>query len=210
MRVELITRVADDLVRARDDLNRLDGMAGDGDLGLTLATAAASVMSIREYLETASLSDGLRRCGMEVASKAPSTSGTLLARALLAAGKEASRAGDAQAAELAGRLAEASAAAIMEHGKSRVGEKTMLDALCPAAGALSAAAAAGLDVAAALVAAAGAAQAGAEATKTMVPMHGRARWLADRSAGQIDAGAYAVALIFESLAGVGPDASAVP
>ena len=36
----LVVAVATDLLEHRDELNRLDGVAGDGDLGLT-ATAAA-------------------------------------------------------------------------------------------------------------------------------------------------------------------------
>ena len=42
----LIAGVAEDLAAARDELNRLDGVAGDGDLGITVAAGCAALQAL--------------------------------------------------------------------------------------------------------------------------------------------------------------------
>src|SRR5438093_13076312 len=83
----LVTAVATELLDARDALNRLDGVAGDGDLGLTVSNAARALIELAPALATLSEADAIRRCGTEIARKAPSTGGTLVAFALMAAAK---------------------------------------------------------------------------------------------------------------------------
>jgi phosphoenolpyruvate---glycerone phosphotransferase subunit DhaL len=194
----VLVRVAEDVVAAQAELNQLDGVAGDGDLGLTMSTGARSLIAIAPELESLDLAAAVRRCGMELARKAPSTSGTLLATAFL-------RAAGAVAADKppASLLAEALAAAqtgIEQRGKAGVGDKTMLDALAPASEAAQAAAGGGLDFCATLGAVARAAAQGAAKTQTMRARVGRAGWLADRSEGHEDAGAHLVALVLASAA----------
>jgi dihydroxyacetone kinase-like protein len=77
-------------------------------------------------------------------------------------------------------------------------DKTMLDALAPAA---QAACDAGDDLGTALHAASEAARRGAEATKDMVARQGKARSLGERSLGHPDPGALSVALILGAMAG---------
>jgi dihydroxyacetone kinase-like protein len=95
---------------------------------------------------------------------------------------------------------EAAEAAISGIGRSKPGDKTILDALHPAVGALRQArdTDAGLD--AALDAAARAAREGAEATAAMVATAGRASRLGERSRGLADPGASSFALIMGALA----------
>ena len=71
----------------------------------------------------------------------------------------------------------------------------MLDALAPAVDALRTAGEAGTAPGPALAGAARAAAEGAESTRTMRARVGRAGWLADRAAGNVDAGAALVAMI---------------
>ncbi len=174
------------------DLNRLDAQAGDGDLGVTMASAAAVVVELLPELEDKPLPEVLRACGAALATKTPSTAGTLVATGLLRAARAAGEDGDR--ADLTARLLDAARAGIAERGKAEVGSKTMLDALAPAAEAASAAAAAGEDARGQLAAAAEAAETGARATVDMRPRHGRAGWLAERSAGHEDGGARMVAI----------------
>jgi dihydroxyacetone kinase-like protein len=133
----------------------------------------------------------------------PSTAGTLVATGLLRAGSAAS----AMPAEESKRpthtlatLLEAACAGIAERGKATVGSKTMLDALVPAAEAVRRSADASEPIEVALAGAAAAAEAGAVATTTMRAVHGRAGWLAERSAGHEDAGARLVAIAFAAAA----------
>ena len=188
--------VLDDLGGARDELNRLDGAAGDGDLGITIAAGAAALRTILPELEGSELSPALRRCGMELARHAPSTAGTLIATALIAASRVVPE-GVGGGALLAAVL-EAGRQSIEQRGRAKPGDKTMLDALVPAIEALRELS--GASVAEALSAAADGAAAGAEATRELEPRVGRGAWLADRSRGNVDAGAHLVAFALRAAA----------
>jgi dihydroxyacetone kinase-like protein len=97
-------------------------------------------------------------------------------------------------------MCRAAAQGVKERGKSDVGQKTLLDALVPAAEALETAATEGASIPEGLRRAAAAAEAGAAATETMKSQVGRASWFTDRTAGVRDPGAQAIALAFASLA----------
>jgi dihydroxyacetone kinase-like protein len=194
----VLVPVAEDVVAAQAELNQLDGVAGDGDLGLTMSTGARALIAIASELETMDLAAALRRCGTELARKAPSTSGTLLATAFLRAA--ASTSTDASPASGLALALGASQTGIEQRGKATVGDKTMLDALAPAKDAAQVAADAGLEFCETLRAAARAAADGAASTKGMRAKVGRAGWLADRSEGHEDAGAHLVALVLASAA----------
>lgn len=199
---EVLAQVADALTAAHDELNALDGAAGDGDLGNTASLAAGAIRAAIAAEPDADPAALLRRCGTDVATSAPSTSGTLTARALLAAGKAAAAAGpDDPAIGVLATGFDAALAAIGKAGRAAPGDRTMLDALAPAAAELSSQAQAGAGISAAMAAAAQAARRGAEATKDMTPRAGRARWLAERSRGTQDAGARLVALVLATAAG---------
>jgi hypothetical protein len=78
-----------------------------------------------------------------------------------------------------------------DRGRCREGERTVVDAMAPAARAL----ANGGDLAAAAAAAA----AGAAATATLQPRHGRAALAPERVRGHEDAGARAAAVFWQAL-----------
>ena len=84
----------------------------------------------------------------------------------------------------------------------RDSDKTMLDAVHPAAEAAQQAAASGASLAETLAAAADAAQAGAEATKALVAKVGRASRLGERTLGHQDAGATSGSIILRVAADV--------
>jgi dihydroxyacetone kinase-like protein len=179
------------------ELNRLDAQAGDGDLGITMSAASQAVIELLPDQDGQPPAEVLRTCGAALAREAPSTCGTLVATGLLRAARAAAEELDADAVA---RLLEAARAGIAERGKAELGQKTMLDALAPAAAAAAGAAAEGAGGARLLAAAAAAAEAGAASTVSMVPRHGRAGWLAERSAGHEDAGARLVAIVLAAAA----------
>jgi dihydroxyacetone kinase len=197
-----LQRSAKAVLDAADELNRLDGVAGDGDMGVTMSIAAKSVTTLLPDLSGQSTADVLRACGAQIARDAPSTSGTLVAVGLLSAARAAGDAADADASQ----LLRAAADGIAARGGAAAGEKTMLDALLPAADA--AANANGASTPAALRAAAQAAADGADETARMAAKHGRAGWLADRSAGHPDPGARLVAIVLSAAADI--DARELP
>jgi dihydroxyacetone kinase-like protein len=190
---------AEAVLASADDLNALDGKAGDGDLGVTMSTAARVVTELLRDADGQSPADLFRASGAAIAREAPSTCGTLVATGLLRASKAVAESDAADATTLA-RALDAARKGIATRGQAEPGSKTMLDALAPAAAAAAAEAERGGDVQTALRAAADAADAGAKATVSMVPRHGRAGWLADRSAGHEDAGARLVAIVLAAAA----------
>ena len=198
----LVSAVATELLDERDELNRLDGVAGDGDLGLTVTNACRALIELTPSLSELSEADAIRRCGTEIARKAPSTGGTLIAFALMAAAKAAVDPASPAAERAAGYL-EAAAASVAQRGQVAAGDRTMLDALAPAAAAVRRVADGTGDVGAAAREAAAAADDGAKSTASMAAKVGRAGWLADRAAGHEDAGARLVAMAFAAAARTG-------
>ena len=89
---------------------------------------------------------------------------------------------------------------IQQLGKATTGEKTMLDALVPAAEAGRTAVAGQKDSAEVAVAMAEAAEAGALATVPLLATKGRASYLGERSVGHQDPGATSAALLLRALA----------
>ena len=196
---ELLAHVADTLAGHRDALNRLDGVAGDGDLGLTVTQAAEAIVGIAPGIRALPAPEAIRAVGTEIARKAPSTSGTLVAFAFLAA----ARAGEIEDESTAARAIlylQAATESIALRGKVSVGDRTMLDALAPGVDAFRSAIGAGEPIADAAKAAAIAADEGAKATAAMTPTVGRAAWLVERAKDHEDAGARLVALAFDAAA----------
>ena len=90
--------------------------------------------------------------------------------------------------------------AVAELGGAQPGDRTMLDALVPAADALAAGLERGEPLAVAMRAAVGAAETGAAATAAMRPRLGRASYLGERAVGVEDGGARAVAIWLRAIA----------
>jgi dihydroxyacetone kinase-like protein len=189
----------DRVTAARDDLCALDAAAGDGDLGATLATGFVHVREVLEADDGSDVGAMLVLVGRQLATKAPSTIGALLGTAFLRAGGRLAGVVEVRAADAAALL-DAAAAGVAERGGAEAGQRTILDAMLPAAAAAERTAAEGGSATAAFEAAAAGARAGADATAGMEPQHGRAGWIADRARGTKDAGATAWATYLEGLA----------
>jgi dihydroxyacetone kinase len=122
-------------------------------------------------------------------------SGALFASLFLEIGKSSVGANTLESRHLA-EGSRAALATIRRLGKTRTGDKTMLDALTPAASTLEANASGNLALA--LARAAEAARGGAEATKGMAARRGRAQYVPQAGLGHLDPGAVSVLLIFET------------
>ncbi len=196
-----VLRVADRVEGLRDTLNELDAAMGDGDLGISASKAAPA---IREYAAANPPGDDIGKylagLGMAVNRVASSTMGTLTATALMRAGKEAKGMATLDAATLARMLAAADAG-MQERGKAHPGDKTILDALHPAAEAFAAAVAAGATLEDAGAAMLAAARAGRDAAIPLRSKVGRASWVGDRTAGLPDPGTVLFVNVMEALLG---------
>jgi phosphoenolpyruvate---glycerone phosphotransferase subunit DhaL len=185
--------------REMDHLSALDGALGDGDHGTSMVRSFRAIIVKLDATPLADVGGLLMMVGSTLVSVSGGATGPLFGTIFMEAGKQA-RGKQQVDLPLIAAMMQAAASAVMARGGAQPGDKTMVDALAPAAQALSAASATGEELAGALAQAAAAAEAGAHATAGMLANKGRARYLGDRSLGHEDAGAHSVALIFGTLA----------
>lgn len=196
--VAALYKMADDLTAQAEQLRELDAAIGDGDLGITVTLGFAAFTEALESFADQDIATILMRAGMAFNRKAASTFGALFATMAMRAAREAKGIEEIGVPELARMLA-AAAEGVRERGKADVGDKTMLDALVPAAEALQKAVEEGLALDEALVRAVRAAEQGVQATIEMKSKAGRASWFAERTQGVQDPGATAVLMMLRSL-----------
>ena len=89
--------------------------------------------------------------------------------------------------------------AVQDRGKAKVGDKTMVDALAPAAEAARAALDFGASIEEVAEAAAKAAANGADASTGLVAKVGKSKGLGDRTVGFIDPGALTTSILLDSI-----------
>ena len=193
----LLHKMAVDMAAHKDYLCELDGAMGDGDQGVTMAIGFGAIAAALPALADQDIGTLLTKSGLAFNGTAASTIGALFATACLRAGAVAKGKTALTVADLAA-MAEAAAAGIQTRGKAQVGDKTVLDALVPAATALRAAADQGTPLPTALAQALAAAEAGLAATIPLKAQVGRAAWIAERSVGHPDPGATSFTLMLKS------------
>ena len=188
----IVSRIADIMTAKKEELIRLDGAVGDGDLGLTMEKAFAAAREVSS--EEPAPGKLALKLGAAIARAAPSTMGTLVATGFMSGGKAVS---GRQALDLPGMAAffEAFVAGIMQRGKAKPGEKTLLDVLHPAAQALKQAAAEGAGLEEGFRRLRQAAAQGLAASRDMVAQHGRVAYYQEQSRGKEDPGAVAASYI---------------
>jgi dihydroxyacetone kinase len=188
----------DHVAASREQFSALDAAAGDGDLGVTLATGFGQVRLVLEQAGGSDVGLLLGQTGRTLMRKAPSTFGSLLGLAFVRAGSAFGGTSQLSAGDIA-RLLAVLTQAVSERGGAVPGQRTVVDALDGAAAAAAGAAEAGSDAAEALASAARGAADAADRTADMEPAVGRAAWLADRARGSRDAGAVAWATYLGAL-----------
>lgn len=190
----VVAAIARALIAAEPELTELDRRVGDGDLGVNLARGAEAVLAADQlgsipdvpgYL--GAVSDILRR---EVGG----TSGPLYSLLVLAMADDLRSAAAPGGADWASAFA-AGVARVREIGGAAPGDSTMVDALQPAADALSGTG----DASERVRAAAAAARAGAEQTAALTPSLGRSSYVGARAVGVPDPGAVAIAVQFDAI-----------
>lgn len=181
-----------------DALCALDAIGGDGDHGVSLTIGARAVQSALAAEMPATTGALLQKVGMTLVNAVGAAMGPIFGTAFMRAGTAANAASTLDGAAVAAIL-QAAVEGVQTRGKAVAGDKTMLDALIPAAEAARTAAAAGGDALAALSAACDAADDGARATGDMIASRGRAAKLGERTRGHQDAGATSTALILRTV-----------
>ncbi len=192
---DLFASVGELFVQKKEELCEMDARLGDGDLGLTMSKGYGALPDLmREEAPGAAGDIGkmMMKAGMKMSSLVPSTMGFLMATGVMEGGRALKGKDGMDGAALAAYL-EGFAFGVQKRGKCQPGQRTIYDAVFPAAQAAKAAVEA--DSAASLKqvidAALNAAHEGVEATKKMVPVFGKAAVHAQKCQGVADQGAVA-------------------
>lgn len=181
------------VVASVDDLTELDRLAGDGDFGTNMQAAFGDLPSPLRGSDADVLAALASRLFIRAGGTSGAVFGTMFREMATTAAQGAS------AALTAGELAEAltrAADAVTELGGAQPGDRTMVDALVPAAEAARAAAEADPEASPDLAAVHEAALTGARSTAEITASKGRASYLGERARGVIDPGALVVAWLF--------------
>lgn len=178
MNKAFLDAAADRFAALEAELNRLDAATGDGDHGTTM---------LRGLYAARQAEDGVVKAFRMASGGA---SGSLFGAVLAAIEKHLN--GEIELGVALGQAADK----VKMLGQANAGDKTMLDALLPAA---EAAGSSGSQSEAAALAAASAAE-GAAATTAMRAKRGRARYVEDGGEGHADAGARSIAELLALLA----------
>jgi dihydroxyacetone kinase len=181
------------LTAAKAELDGLDAKVGDGDCGSTMANASKCVLDELDKFPLADPEKTCRCLGATLGKAMGGSSGVLLS--ILFMGMQASfaKSGKKSWAEGGSQAFQDGLQAMMDAGGAKAGSRTMLDALLPAAQALT--------DGKGLAGAKQAAEQGVEATKTMPPRAGRSENVPESAwKGVADPGAQAVAIALGALA----------
>ncbi len=186
-------------------LTQLDQAIGDGDHGINMDRGFSAVVAMLDAQsspngQTSGQAVGglLRQAGQTLIKTVGGASGPLYGTAFLRAAAVYVSVQNPSTTDVVAAM-KAAAEGVGSLGRSTTGEKTMLDALVPAATAAQAALEAGRNDVAVLAAARDAADAGARATIPMLATKGRASYLGERSMGHQDPGATSAALLVGAL-----------
>ncbi len=183
----------------RKHLTKLDSEIGDGDHGNNMHRGFQAALERLEGTAPPTPADALKAVSMALVGKVGGAAGPLYGTAFLKASTALSGKEDLSPEDVAEAI-EAALAGVKQRGKAEEGDKTMVDALAPAAGAAKEAASSGKGVGEVFRAAAGAANEGAEATVPLTARRGRASYLGERAAGHMDPGARSTYLLLDAAA----------
>lgn len=191
--------ISEKIEEEKDTLTELDNAIGDGDHGINMARGAKAVMEKIPLLITKDSGAIFKGIGMAIISSVGGASGALYGTAFMKAGDVLKGKMELSPEDFLAAFS-ASVTGIKTRGKSTIGEKTMLDALCPAERAMREAIQAKKSLKDALLAAADEAEKGAERTKDLIATKGRASYLGERSLGHRDPGAVSSSFMLRAMA----------
>ena len=195
----IVEGMAKKIEAEKEYLTELDNEIGDGDHGINLARGFEAVEKKLPSLAGGDIGALLKGVGMQLVSTVGGASGPLYGTAFMKAGMACKGLTELDGPAFV-KAMEAAVDGIKMRGKATEGEKTMLDALCPALKVMQDEVAAGKSLKEALQDAAAAAEKGVEYTKTIIATKGRASYLGERSLGHQDPGATSSLYLLQVLA----------
>jgi phosphoenolpyruvate---glycerone phosphotransferase subunit DhaL len=197
--VTAILEIADRVHSRVDYLTELDSELGDGDHGISLDRGFAEVRRKLSGFGGTDVGAVLELAGASLMSSMGGAAGPIYGTAFSSAGRAVKGKSRVRVAEVAAMF-EAAESAVVNLGRAKVGDKTVLDALQPAATAAKEASDGGeSDLVRAFESIVAAANSGLETTKALVAKKGRAMYLGERGIGTYDVGAASFCIMLESV-----------
>jgi phosphoenolpyruvate---glycerone phosphotransferase subunit DhaL len=195
---EMMREVAEGMIASTDRLTQLDKAIGDGDHGVGMERGFTAVRARMDSPAPASIDEVFTATGMALMSSIGGASGAVFGTLFRDGGKELRGSAVFGARELSAFLCKG-LEAVKSRGRAQLGDKTMIDALEPAA--VESTRQADAELGAALTAVTRAALQGVENTKGIVARKGKAKTLGERSLGHEDPGAASMYLILDFMRG---------
>lgn len=184
---------ADTVIRNEKYFSNLDGLAGDGDFGTSLASGFKAMEREWDEIDKSSIGSMLLKISMICSKHVGGSSGPIWGTGFMKAAMPTRDKTAITLGEAAGLL-QSAIDGIMQRGGAKRGDKTLLDALFPVQEAMAAHADGG-DLGAALKDAAAAADAAVDETRGLRAGRGRASQVGERSQDTPDPGIVAIATI---------------
>ena len=194
-----IDYICDAIEQEKDYLSELDGAIGDGDHGVNMAKCFREVKKKLPESQGKHTEGILKDVGMVVLNSVGGAMGALYGTFFLKLAQASSGKKAIQLNDLV-EMFQTAEQGILDIGKAKVGDKTLVDTLSPAVRSLEDSRDKGLSLSEALTALETAAKMGMESTKDMIAKIGRASRLGERTIGHQDAGATSCYLILSAMA----------
>ena len=194
--IEMVKQIASSIIDSEPLLTDADRNLGDGDHGLGMERGMKAVIEKIESSSFNQISDVFKSAGMAMMSSMGGASGALFGTLFRNGGKALDGEETLNSEGLKSFL-NAANEGVKSRGGASPGDKTMIDALEPAAQEASENISLPLYELISLVSQA--ADRGKEESKDMIATMGRAKTLGERSLGHPDAGACSVAIILKSM-----------
>ena len=191
---EMFIYVSNKMVASKDDLTQADKAIGDGDHGIGMARGFEAVAQKLEAQSFISVGELFKAIGMTLMTSIGGAAGAVFGTFFRGAGKNTGDRTELGSQALSLALGDG-LQAVKNRGKAKLGDKTMVDALEPAA--VISAEMVAVPVDEALKDICEAARQGMEKTKEMVAAMGKAKPLGERSLGHADPGSLSTYLIFK-------------
>ena len=192
----MLLLVAERVIAAEPMLSEADRNLGDGDHGLGMQRGMTAAREKLNASEAESIEKAFSSVGMAMMSSMGGASGAIFGTFFRNGGKALAGREALDAAGLAAFF-RAGVEGVKQRGGAAVGDKTVVDAMEPAAA--KAEEVSGASLTDAISAIADAAEAGKEASKALVAKFGRAKTLGEGCIGFPDAGALSVTVIIGAM-----------
>ena len=194
--VGMLLKSCDTIIESEPYLTKIDNIIGDGDHGQGMERGFRALKAMLQEANAGNCRELLRECGIALLKAMGGASGVLFATIFISGAQTLGDKTSISSADIA-EFFKVGIESVMRRGGAKPGDKTMVDALVPAAQAMEKNKDKTIEEL--FTAAWEAARDGAEATGQMRAKKGRAKWYLDRTVGVVDPGSVSVSLMFKGM-----------